>query len=110
MPPPCARTGALCDELELAGIPVRRQVGSPAIYQGKPLPLGFRADSLADETAILEIKAVPALPRYARGHGVAARRAKTQLQTYPRRSGLPVGLLLKFLALRLKDGLMGFVG
>ena len=48
----------LLHELEQAGIPIRRQVGSPAIYQGKPLPLGYRADILADETVILEIKAV----------------------------------------------------
>ena len=61
MLPPFARTGALCDELEPAGISMRRQVGVPAICQGKPLPLGFRADILADETVILEIKAVPAL-------------------------------------------------
>ena len=48
---------------------------------------------------------------YARGVGGAAeRRAKTQLQTYPRRSGLPVDLLLNFLALRLQDGLRRFVG
>jgi hypothetical protein len=31
------------------------------MYKGEPLPLGFRADILADETVILEIKAVPAL-------------------------------------------------
>ena len=65
-----------------------------------PLPLGFRADILADETVILEIKT----------RGAAVRRAKTQLQTYPRRSGLPVGLLLNFRALRLEDGLRHFVG
>ena len=35
---------------------------------------------------------------------------RLQLQTYPRRSGLPVGLLLNFRALRLKDGLRRFVG
>ena len=63
MPSPFARTAALCDELEQAGIPMRRQVVIPAIYQGKPLPLGFRADILADETVILEIKAVPTLLR-----------------------------------------------
>ena len=56
MMPPFARTGALCDELEQAGIPMRRQVGIPAICQGKPLPLAFRADILADETVILEIR------------------------------------------------------
>ena len=40
---------------------MRRPVGIPAIYKGKPLPLGFHADILADEIVILEIKAVPAL-------------------------------------------------
>ena len=70
------------------------------IYKGEPLPLGFRADILADETVNLEIKAVPALlPAH-----------DLQLQTYLRMSGLPVGLLLNFNALRLKDGLRRFVG
>ena len=97
MPPPFAtnlrtlqRTGAFCDELEQAAI--------PAIHQGKPLPLGFRADILADETVILEIKAVPALLRahdtkppwmmtlpssraVGMRTGLVGRRAKTQLQT-----------------------------
>jgi PD-(D/E)XK nuclease superfamily len=59
---------------------------------------GFRADTLADQTVILEIKAVPALlPVH-----------ETQLQSYLRMSGLPVGLLLDFRALRLKDGLRRF--
>jgi GxxExxY protein len=67
---------------------------------GEPLPLGFRADILADETVILEIKAVPALlPLH-----------DMQLQTYLRMSSLPVGLLLNFHALRLKDGLRRFIG
>ena len=73
---------ALCRELERAGIRVRREVGIPAIYKGEPLPLGFRADILVDETVILEIKAVAAL--------VPAQ--DQQLQTYLRMSGLPVGL------------------
>jgi hypothetical protein len=33
-----------------------------------------------------------------------------QLQTYLRMSGVPVGLLLNFHAVRLKDGLRRFVG
>ena len=91
---------ALCRELERAGIRVRREVGIPAIYKWEPLRPGFRADILADETVIVEIKAVPALlPAH-----------DMQLQTYLRMSGLPVGLLLNFNALRLKDGLRRFVG
>ena len=91
---------ALCRALERAGIRVRREVAIPAIYEGEPLPLGFRAEILADETVILEIKAVPALlPAH-----------DMQLQTYLRMSGMPAGLLLNFNALRLKDGLRRFVG
>jgi GxxExxY protein len=91
---------ALCREPQRADIPVRREVGIPVMYKGEPLPLGFRADILADETVILEIKAVPALLPV---HDM-------QLQTYLRMSGLPVVLLLNFHALRLKDGLRRFVG
>jgi GxxExxY protein len=91
---------ALCRELERAGIRVRREVGIPAMYKGEPLPLGFRADILVDETVILEIKAVPGLLPV----------DDLQLQTYLRMSGLPVGLLFNFHAPRLKDGLRRFVG
>jgi GxxExxY protein len=53
-----------------------------------------------DDIVILEIKAVPALlPAH-----------DAQLQTYLRMSGIPVGLLLNFHAVRLKDGLGRFIG
>jgi GxxExxY protein len=91
---------ALCRELERAGIQVRREVGIPAIYKGEPLTLRFRADIMADETVIPKIKEVPALPP---AHNM-------QLQTNLRISGLPVGLLFNFHALRLKDGLRRFAG
>jgi GxxExxY protein len=64
----------LCRELERAGVRVRREVGIPAIYKDEPLPLGFRADIVADETVIPKIKAVSAqLPAH-----------DMQLQTYLR--------------------------
>jgi GxxExxY protein len=91
---------ALCHELECANIRVQRQVGIPAFYKNQRLPLGFRADILVEEIVILEIKAVPALlPAH-----------DMQLQTYLRLSRLPIGLLLNFHALRLKDGLRRFAG
>ena len=46
--------------LEQADIPMRRKVGIPAIYKGKPLQLGFRADILAGEIVVSAIKADPA--------------------------------------------------
>ena len=89
----------LCMELELAGIPAQRQVGIPVHYKGVTAPIGFRADILVAETVILEIKAVPTLlPAH-----------EAQLQTYLRLSGITVGLLFNFHALRLKDGLRRFV-
>jgi GxxExxY protein len=91
---------ALYQELERSGIGARREVGIPAIYKGEPLPLALRADILVEETVIIEIKALPALLPV---HDM-------QIQTYLRMSGLPVGLLFNFHALRLKDGLRRFVG
>jgi GxxExxY protein len=64
-------------------------------YNGEPLTLGFRADILADETVIPEIKSVPTwLPVH-----------DMQLETYLRMNGLPVGLLFNVRAPRPKDGL-----
>jgi GxxExxY protein len=89
----------MCFELEHADIPFAPQVNIPVTYKGMKIPLGFRADILVAETVILEIKAVPTV--------VPAHEA--QLRTYLRMSGIPVGLLLNFHALRLIDGLKRFV-
>jgi GxxExxY protein len=90
----------LCFELEHAGIPLSRQVNIPVTYKGMSIPPGFRADILVDDGVILAIKAVPALlPAH-----------DAQRRTYLRMSGIPVGLLLNFHAVRLKDGLRRFVG
>jgi GxxExxY protein len=91
--------GCLCQELDQAGIPFRRQVAIPVIYKGTPIPLGFRADILVDEAVILEVKAVPTL--------IPADEA--QILTYLRMSQIRVGLLLNFHAPRLVDGLRRFV-
>jgi PD-(D/E)XK nuclease superfamily len=67
--------------------------------QGKTLPLGFRADILVGNTILVEIKAVVALlPTH-----------DAQILTYLRMSQIPVGLLMNFHAIRLKDGLRRFV-
>jgi GxxExxY protein len=85
----------LSDELAQAGIPFQREVAVPVTYKGKTLPLGFRADIVVDHAILLEIKAVTTiLPTH-----------EIQLLTYLRMSKLPVGLLMNFHALRLKDGL-----
>jgi GxxExxY protein len=62
--------------------------------------MGFPADILVAGTVRLEIKAALALPSP----------QHAQLLSYPRMSGLPVGLPINFHAMRLKDGLNRFAG
>jgi GxxExxY protein len=90
---------ALCFELEQAGIPHLRQVPIQVRYKGNQIPLGFRADILVSDTVILEIKALPELLPW----------HDAQLQTYLRMSGISVGVLMNFHAIRLKDGPRRFV-
>ena len=89
----------LAFELKHACIPFRRQVPMPIVYRGFHLDTGFRADLLIAEELILEIKAADRL--------IPAHEA--QILTYLRMSGCPVGLLLNFNAVLLKDGLRRFV-
>jgi GxxExxY protein len=52
---------ALMVELEMAGIPARRQVEVPVFYRGCDLSTGFRADIIVADCLLLELKAVEAL-------------------------------------------------
>jgi GxxExxY protein len=71
----------------------------PVVYKGTTIPLGFRSDIVVKNAIILEIKAVAELlPVH-----------EAQLLTYLRMSGIRVGLLMNFHALRLKDGLQRFI-
>jgi GxxExxY protein len=89
----------MCHELSEAGIQFERQVTIPVFYQGRRIGEGFRADIVASNKIILEIKALAAiLPLH-----------EAQLQTYLRMSGIRFGLLLNFHAARLTDGLRRFV-
>ena len=49
---------ALMVELAKAGIPSKRQVEIPVIYEGDDLGIGFRVDIIVDECLPLEIKAI----------------------------------------------------
>ena len=67
--------------------------------EGVAMDEGFRADIVVDRRVILEIKAVAAIvPTH-----------ESQLQTYLRMSGIPIGLIFNFNASRLIDGLRRFV-
>jgi GxxExxY protein len=92
-------TECLCLELAGAGIPYEREVGLPVRYKNVDVPLGFRADIVADAAIIIEVKAVAAL-------GPAH---EAQLRNYLRLSGLRVGLLLNFNDSTMKAGLRRFI-
>ena len=85
----------LADELRAARIPCLREAAIPIVYKGRRLDKGFRADLLVDDAVIVEVKAVTALAPI---HDV-------QLITYLRMSGLRVGLMFNFHAVRLVDGM-----
>jgi GxxExxY protein len=89
----------LCCELEQAGIAHQRQVALPLVYKTVRLDCGYRMDIVVEPDLVLEIKSVEqVLPIH-----------KAQLLTYLRLSGHPIGLLINFHTVVLKDGLHRFV-
>jgi GxxExxY protein len=89
----------LCFELSEAGIPYARQVPLPIHYKGVRLECGYRLDLVIDRGLIIEIKAVEQLlPIH-----------EAQILTHLRLSRCPVGLLINFNSLVLKDGIRRFV-
>jgi GxxExxY protein len=89
----------LCHELTHDGLAIKRQASLPLSYNGVRLRCGYRADVIVQQMVILEIKSVEHItPLHA-----------SQMLTYLRLSGCPVGLLMNFNSLTLKDGLRRFV-
>ena len=85
----------LAYELTKRGIAVRRQVPIPIRYEELSFDEGFRADLLAGDCVVVELKSVEAL---ARVHG-------KQVLTQLRLSGHRLGLLINFGEERLKNGI-----
>ena len=82
-------------EIGQAGLVLDQQVPLAVIYGDVRLSCGYRADLIVARRLIVEIKAVDqVLPLHA-----------AQLLTYLRLSGCPVGLLLNFNTVMLKDGI-----
>ena len=84
---------ALIYELRKRGMQVAAEVVIPVLYEGVDLGLSFRADLIVDGRVILELKSVQALsPIHSK-----------QLLNYLKLTGLPVGLLLNFNTISLRD-------
>jgi GxxExxY protein len=89
----------LAEELRSAGFQVDTQVPVPVVYGQTKLEIGFRIDLLVANTVVVEIKSVEAI----------APVHQAQVLTYLRLSGKPVGLLINFNVVHLKDGIKRFV-
>jgi iron complex transport system substrate-binding protein len=89
----------LAASLERSGYKVQRQVPVAIEYDGMRLEGAFRIDLFVEETLIVEIKAVESLTKV---------HAK-QLLTYLRLMKQPVGLLLNFSGLTMKEGIRRLV-
>jgi GxxExxY protein len=89
----------LIHELKSRGLDVASQVALPVIYGKVRVEAGFRIDLLVEDAVVVEIKSVEEL----------APIHSTQVLTYLRLSGKPVGLLINFNVTWLKNGIKRFV-
>jgi GxxExxY protein len=82
-------------ELELRGIEYQRQLAVPLNYKGKLIEVGFRADVVIGGKLLIELKAVEqVIPVH-----------KAQVITYLKLMKLPLGLLINFNEVLIKDGI-----
>jgi GxxExxY protein len=85
----------MAHELKKLGLGVSCEVVLPVVYDGLRLDSGFRIDLLVENLVIVELKCVEVLlPIH-----------KAQLLTYLRLSNKPIGLLLNFNVVHLRDGI-----
>jgi len=89
----------LAGRLEKRGLLAERQVPVPIEFDGHAFGAAFKIDILVENRLVLEIKSVETLTK------LHAR----QLTTYLRLTKQPVGLLLNFSALTMKDGIRRLV-
>jgi GxxExxY protein len=90
-----AYQACMAHELQNLGRRVERQKAVPLIYEGVKLDCGFRADLIVEGRVAVELKCKEAL------HPVD----EAQLLSHLRLLNLPLGLLINFHVMVLKDGI-----
>jgi len=94
-----AYRSCLARQLALDGLDFEQEVPISIRYEGMEIGCAYRADIIVRRSVLLELKSVERLlPIH-----------EAQALTYLRLSQLPIGLLLNFNAVRLKDGIRRFV-
>jgi len=94
-----AYEACLAHELQQAGMRVERQKPVPLIYDTVKLDCGFRADLVVENRVVVELKCKETL------HPVD----EAQLLSHLRLLNIPVGLLINFHVVLLKDGIRRMV-
>ena len=89
----------LAHELQILGMRIDRQKPVPLFYDGVKLDCGFRADMVVNGILVVELKCKEVM------HPVD----KVQLLSPMRLLDLPLGLLINFHVVLLKDGIKRFV-
>ena len=94
-----AYAACLKHELIKRGLNVACEVPLPVVYDGAKLDAGYRLDLVVEDTVVVELKAIEAL----------APIHQPKIISYLKLSGKPIGLLINFHSLHLKDGIKRFV-
>jgi len=90
-----AYEACLSRELESRGVKHQRQLPIPLEYKGVPVEIGYRADLVVEGKLLVELKAVDELlPVHV-----------AQLVTYLRLKKFPLGLLINFNEVLIKNGI-----
>jgi GxxExxY protein len=93
-----AYQACLAHELRNCGFEVATEVPIP-VYEGHELEVGYRIDLIVAHRVVVEVKSVEAL------HPIH----QAQLLSYMRMSHIPIGLLINFNVLHLRDGIKRMV-
>lgn len=94
-----AYQACLAHELRSRGFEVASEVPMPVVYEGHKLEVGYRIDLIVEHRVVVEVKSAEAL------HPIH----QAQLLSYMRLSGIPIGLLINFNVLHLRDGIKRMV-
>ena len=86
-------------ELTRRQLRVLKEVGLPLTYDEASMDLGYRLDLLVEGVVVIEIKSVDSI------HPIHT----AQILSYLKLSDKPVGLLLNFNVVRMKDGIYRYV-
>lgn len=94
-----AYQASLAHELRNRGFEVATQVALPVVYEGQKLEVGYRIDLVVESRVVIEVKSVESI------HPIH----EAQLLSYMRLSKIPIGLLINFNVLHLRDGIKRMV-